>query len=480
MSLRRRLLVFVTTLGVAAATIPVLVGSANTTEIHAFGGGLYAPYWSPTPANATEGGSITFDNASGYNHGIIWKSVPVTPQCEEGAGQVPVGTGKWSTSWKGSCTFSQAGTYSFYCSYHGEAMSGSITVKAPSAPKARTGEATGLSQTAATLNGTLSPEGEALKYEFEYGTASVSEHKTIPASVAGDFAEHAVSEALTNLTPNTEYHFKLIATYGTSGKSEGTENVFKTLPPAELPKATTGKVSGLMETQATLEGTVNPGWETTKYFFEYGTTIGYGQKTETKSLSASGSNQPVTLLLTKLASGTEYHYRLVAENGQGRNEGLDGAFKTVSPPPPPPPSKEPPTPTPTPAPGPIAPEPEIAPLVPPFVQGTLKLTAPRHGSSVHGSLDVASSGAGGRLEIDLIAKSASLANVRHRKPASMVVGRLVRSSVPGGKVSFSVGLNAKAKSALRRHHKLALTVQIVLTPKSGPAVTVARNVTLKS
>jgi hypothetical protein len=98
---------------------------------------------------------------------------------------------------------------------------------------------------------------------------------------------------------------------------------------------------------------------------------------------------------------------------------------------------------------------------------------------VSGSVEVSKSGAGGRLEIDLIANSASLATVRHKKSTSTVVGRLVRTSLNAGKVSFSISLNAKAKSALRHHHKLALTVKIVLTPKHGAAMTLTRSVVVR-
>jgi Fibronectin type III domain len=251
------------------------------------------------------------------------------------------------------------------------------------------------------------------------------------------------------------------------------------------PTATTLAAEGFKETEATLKGTVNPGGEATEYFFEYGTGTGYGQTTEKATVSASGGNQTVSATLTKLAPGTEYHFRLVAKNKQGPAEGLDRSFKTMSPaakePTIEPHAKEPtpsPTPTPTPTPGPISPEPEIAPLVRPLVESSLKLTAPRHGSSVRGSLEIASSGVGGRLEIDLITNSASLAKVRHQKSTSTVVGRLVRSSLYAGKMSFSISLNAKAKRALSRHHKLTLSVQIVLTPVHGAAVTITRSVVL--
>jgi hypothetical protein len=96
----------------------------------------------------------------------------------------------------------------------------------------------------------------------------------------------------------------------------------------------------------------------------------------------------------------------------------------------------------------------------------LKLAGSQRGSAVHGSIKVSQAGSGGRLEVGLFA--ASLAKAGH--PAR--VGRLVRSSLKAGRVSFSVPLSAKGKAALRRHRRLALTVKITFTPQHGTAVTV--------
>jgi hypothetical protein len=102
----------------------------------------------------------------------------------------------------------------------------------------------------------------------------------------------------------------------------------------------------------------------------------------------------------------------------------------------------------------------------------VKLAGSQHGSAVHGSIKVSQSGSGGRLEVALFADSASLAKGGH--PAHVRVGRLVRSSLQAGSVSFSVPLNAKGKAALRRHRRLALTVKITLTPLHGAAVMTTR------
>jgi hypothetical protein len=97
---------------------------------------------------------------------------------------------------------------------------------------------------------------------------------------------------------------------------------------------------------------------------------------------------------------------------------------------------------------------------------------------VRGSLDISPAGAGGRLEVELLAKGASLAKTRHA--SSVRVGRLVRTSVSAGNVSFSVALTAAGKRALTRKHRLSLTVKIVVTPTRGTPLSITRSVVLRS
>jgi hypothetical protein len=108
---------------------------------------------------------------------------------------------------------------------------------------------------------------------------------------------------------------------------------------------------------------------------------------------------------------------------------------------------------------------------------TLALANAQHGDTVHGTVQIPAADGGARLEVQLLAQNASLAKVK--RSASSRVGRLVRSSAPAGTVSFTVSLDAQAKRALRRHHKLALTVKIVLTPVHGAALTLTRNLDLR-
>lgn len=107
----------------------------------------------------------------------------------------------------------------------------------------------------------------------------------------------------------------------------------------------------------------------------------------------------------------------------------------------------------------------------------LKLAAAQRGNAVRGSLAVSSDGARGRLEVDVLAKAASLA--RAGQAAEVRVGKLERGSLSAGTVRFAVALNARARHALARRGRLRLTVEIVLTPIGGRAARLQRSVVLR-
>ena len=113
-------------LGAAAAVAPSSLADDPTVEA---GGGIYGYYWRPANASVAPGGSVTFKNSSAsVLHGVSWINGPETPSC---AG-VPIDDGK--TSWSGTCSFAQAGTYSFYCPVHPTEMKGAITATAGGPP----------------------------------------------------------------------------------------------------------------------------------------------------------------------------------------------------------------------------------------------------------------------------------------------------------------------------------------------------------
>lgn len=138
----------------------------------------------------------------------------------------------------------------------------------------------------------------------------------------------------------------------------------------------------------------------------------------------------------------------------------------------------PPAVPPAPAPAPPAATPPSAPAAESPLAGppskAVKLAHSQRGGSVRGVIEVSKAGAGGRLEVQLIAQRASLA--RGGRSARVIVGGLTRRSLSAGRLFFAVKLNVRGLRALSRHHRLALTVKIALAGPTGKPVTVVRGV----
>ena len=94
------------------------------------------------------------------------------------------------------------------------------------------------------------------------------------------------------------------------------------------------------ETSTTLNGTVNPeGDAITDCHFEYGLTSASGASVPCASPPGAGTHPvPMSAVISGLAPGTKYHFRILATNSAATAEAPERAFTTLSPPGPPPPS----------------------------------------------------------------------------------------------------------------------------------------------
>ncbi len=202
------------------------------------------------------------------------------------------------------------------------------TFKTAGPPKATTEPATAIKRTEATLNAKVNPEGLATTYWFEYGptTSYGTKVPVSPASVGSGTEYVKVSQTPTGLSEGTEYHFRIVAE-SEAGAVPGTDKTLKTFGP---PKVLTEPATAIKHTQATLNAKVNPEGLATTYWFEYGKTTSYGTKIPVSPASIGSGTEYVTVSQTPtgLSEGTEYHFRIVAEN-EASGEGVSGADKTL-------------------------------------------------------------------------------------------------------------------------------------------------------
>ena len=93
--------------------------------------------------------------------------------------------------------------------------------------------------------------------------------------------------------------------------------------------ATTTEATNQYETQAALNGTVNPNGQEAKYFFQYGTSTSYGSSTAEGSTGSGSTPVPETATITGLQTGITYHYRVAAKTGGHISYGQDSTFTLV-------------------------------------------------------------------------------------------------------------------------------------------------------
>lgn len=185
----------------------------------------------------------------------------------------------------------------------------------------------------ATLNGSVSPGGPlSVGYHFEVSVDGETWIRFPDADVdagAGTEPVAATAEA-TGLEPGRAYHVRLVATnqFGSAVISSGTAGDFMTDP--EPPVVDTGPATQITSTSAALTGDIDTNNAETTYRFEWGNTADYGNSVPVPDASAgaAGTTVTVTERLNGLRPDTVYHYRLVASNVAGSDEGEGRTFRT--------------------------------------------------------------------------------------------------------------------------------------------------------
>jgi phosphodiesterase/alkaline phosphatase D-like protein len=215
----------------------------------------------------------------------------------------------------------------------GRSTSGTETFKTlPAAPTVVTEPAMSITETSATLKGTVNPNsGEVTNCQFEYGTTEVYTNTVSCSSLPGSGSSPvAVSAPLPGLKANTTYHFRISAT-NAGGTGKGGDRSFKTRPVEPAPTVVTGAAWSVQSTSALLNATVNPNLGTvSECKFEYGTTTSYGLSATCSSLPGSGETPvAVSAAISGLSPATTYHYRISATDPGGTSRGSDREFTTA-------------------------------------------------------------------------------------------------------------------------------------------------------
>ncbi len=253
-------------------------------------------------------------------------------------GTMWAGSGTTAVSVRASISWLKAGTVYHYRiaatnsagTVYGSDQTFTTTSASAMAPIVTTTAATAVTANAAQLNGTVNPNGTSTTYYFQYGTTTSYGYVTGTKSAGAGTTALPASAAITGLTPGTIYHYRVVAK-NSAGTSYGSDQTLTTTSVSPLaPAVVTMPATSVTSSSAQLNGTVNPNGTTTTYYFEYGTTTGYGAKSGNQEAGSGTAAVSVSAAVTGLAPGTLYHYRLVATNSAGTGYGSDRTFTTTS------------------------------------------------------------------------------------------------------------------------------------------------------
>ncbi len=218
------------------------------------------------------------------------------------------------------------------------ALSGAV---ATNPPVVTTDPATGVTNTGATLNGTITPNDpdSGADYTFSWGQTTAYGNN-VSGTASPGATPQSVSKMLSGLAPVTTYHYRLCATNAPAppgGTTCGTDQSFVT---PDAPTVVAGDATGVTTSGATLPGTVNPNGADSSAVFRYGTGCSppawtTGCASVSASLSTGSGRSPVIVsaTLSGLQPGVTFHYTLCAANAYGTKCDLtDHTFFTNQPP----------------------------------------------------------------------------------------------------------------------------------------------------
>jgi N-acetylneuraminic acid mutarotase len=202
-----------------------------------------------------------------------------------------------------------------------------ITITDLAVPECLTDVISGLPGGSAMLRGKAVANGVATNAWFEWRRSDQANYTSTPAQAIG--TGHSLTAladfALTGMVYPGTYYYRTVA-QNSMGVSRGITRTIRTAaPPVVLTLPTTIHDAS----SATLIGSVNPNRLNAEVWFEWGTSLAYGNVTPLAGVVASTTAVTVQIPITGLTQDTLYHYRFVARTALGTVQGLDRVVSAV-------------------------------------------------------------------------------------------------------------------------------------------------------
>ena len=191
-------------------------------------------------------------------------------------------------------------------------------------PTVTTLPATAVTNTSATLNGTVNPNGLPTDYHFEWGP-TISYGNSTPITAAGSGSAAVTVDAnITSLTPGTTYHNRLVA-QNSSGTTYGSDVAF--IPGGAI--VSTNPVTAITTNSATSGGQVtSEGGSSVNARGVCWSTLPSPTILDNHTTDGAGAGA-FTSALTGLISNQVYFLRAYATNGFGTFYGNEVQFQTL-------------------------------------------------------------------------------------------------------------------------------------------------------
>jgi len=185
-----------------------------------------------------------------------------------------------------------------------------------------------------TLNGQVDPDaahggGEITECNLEYGKEEGNYSLgSAPCSPATPYSSPtAVSAEISGLSTATRYFYRLAAA-DTTGTNYGSPKTFILNP--DLPEVDSTLASAITPDSATLSAQIKPGFGSTIFRFQYGSTTSYGEQTPpSESIGSDNTDHDASGEISGLTPGTTYHFRVIATNFSGSTVGPDQSLTTI-------------------------------------------------------------------------------------------------------------------------------------------------------